>query len=509
MAKKNNKSKTKHKRKDRSTTVLIGLSLASLVMVMAVIGQFYLVEDNNVSTISDGTYVNGYNISGMTTTEAKNYLTTAFAKSSENFNLTLRHGDKSWNFTNKDFEVNSDVFSIVEMREWRDKEVGTYPDQLNYLNQISTDGNSVSLAFNYIFTGLDDKIDDVVNEINVEPVDSTIEFCPTKASMWTITDEKAGWKVDKIKLYNMINEEFQSSNQIDLEVPMIEVLPEVTREYNEGLTTLVSSFSTNVADSTGGRKTNVKLALSKFDGMRVDVGESVSFNSVTSPHSLENGYKTATIILNGRFVDGVGGGVCQASTTLYNALLTAGVQIDEVSKHTLPVKYVPLALDAMVSEMSDLKFTNTTDYPIFIKTYSDSESVHVEIYSHPNDDGYTYKTRSVTLQELPADGDIVRPDTKCEYTDKVLFKGEYYRLTYPRGGYEAEAYLATYKDGVLVKEDKIRHETYRPQKGIIIEGTATPPENIKIEDDYEMVKNQENVYLQSQVNNLIPVDLCP
>lgn len=502
------KKSKQSKKRDKSTTILIGLSLVSMVMVMAVIGQFYLVEDKQ-ETIKDGTYVNGYNISGMTTTEAQNYLSSAFSKSSENFNLTLRHGDKSWNFTNKDFEVNSDVFSIVEMREWHDKEVGTYPDQLNYLSQISTDGSNVSLAFNYIFTGLDNKIDDVINEINVEPVNSTIEFYPTKANMWSITEEKSGLQVDKIKLYNMINDAFMSSNQIDLEVPLIEVLPEVTHEYNEGLTTLVSSFSTNVADSTGGRKTNVKLALSKFNGMRVDVGESVSFNSVTSPHSLENGYKTATIILNGRFVDGVGGGVCQASTTLYNALLTAGVQIDEVSKHTLPVKYVPLALDAMVSEMSDLKFTNNTEYPIFIKTYSDSESVHVEIYSHPNDDGYTYKTRSVTLQDLPADGDIVRPDTKGEYTDKVLFKGEYYRLTYPRGGYEAEAYLATYKDGVLIKEDKIRHETYRPQKGIIVEGTAIPPDNIKIEDDYETVKNQENVYLQSQVNNLIPVDLCP
>lgn len=505
---KRDKAKTKLKRRDNTTGILIVLSVISLVMVMIVVGQFYVVEDRQ-TVIDDGTYINGYNISGMTTDQAQSYLSSVFSQSSENFNLTLRHGSNAWTFTNSDFEVNSDVFSIIEKREWRDREVGNYDDQVKYLKNITTDGGSVRLAFNYIFTGLDEKIDEVVASINTTPIDSAITFNPKSTNMWTITDAVSGWQVDKIKLYNMINEQFLSSNQIDIEVPMIEVLPTITREYNEGLTTLVSSFSTNVADSTGGRKTNVKLALSKFDGMRVDVGESVSFNRVTSPHTLDNGYKTATIILNGRFVDGVGGGVCQASTTLYNALLTAGVQIDEVSKHTLPVKYVPLALDAMVSEMSDLKFTNNTNYPIFIKTYSDSQSVYVELYSHPNDEGCSYKTRSVTLEELPADTDIVRPDTKGEFADKVLFKGEYYRLSYPRGGYEAESYLQTYKDGVLVKEDKIRHEIYRPQKGIIIEGAQTPPDNIEINDDYEEVRNQENVYLQRQVNNLIPVDLCP
>lgn len=507
MTKKRDKQK-KYKRKDCTTGVLIGLSVVSLAMVMAIVGQFYIVE-GDAKTIENGTYVNGYNISGMTNAEASTYLISAFGQSGQNLNLTLRHGDKTWTFTNKDFEINSDVFSIVEQRAWHDREVGTYDQQVEYLKKITTDGKNVSLAFNYIFTGLDDKIDQVVNEINVEPIDSQISFCPASKNMWEITDEVSGWQVDKIKLYSMINDIFQTSNQIDVEIPMIEVLPEITREYNEGLTTCVSSFSTNVADSTGGRKNNVKLALSKFDGMRVEVGESVSFNNVTSPHTLENGYKIATIILNGKFVDGVGGGVCQASTTLYNALLTAGLQIDEVSKHTLPVRYVPLALDAMVSEMSDLKFTNNTNYPVFIKTYSDSESVHVEIYSHPNDDGYEYKTRSQTLQTLKSDGDIVRPDTDGEYSDKVLFKCEYFRVSYARDGYEAESYLQTYKDGKLINEEKIRHEIYRPQKGVIIEGVKTPPENITIIDDYETVKNEQNVYLQQQVNNLIPVNLCP
>ena len=502
----------KKKRKDKMTAVLFGLSLVSLVMVMAVVGQFYLMEGEvDQKIIEKGTYVNGYNLSGMTHDQAVDYIQDVFSTSSENFNRTLTYNDKSWNFTKDDFEVNSDIFTIIEMSQLRDKEVGSYPEQVDYLNTAQKEGRSINVAFNYIFVGLDDKINEVIKEIETDPVDSEIHFNPDGKEMFDITKEESGFKVDKIRLYDLINTEFLKTNQISVEIPMIEVLANTTMEDNRSLTHKLSEFSTNVADSTGGRKTNVKLALSKFNGMKVDAGETVSFNEITGPHTLESGYKLATVIYNSQFVEGVGGGICQASTTLYNALLTAGVQIDEVAKHTLPVKYVPLALDAMVSEyVADLKFTNASKYPIFIKTYSDENSVYVEVYGHKNEEGYTYKTRSETIDTLSHTGDIVRPDTAQEYTDKVLFKGEYYRLTYPRVGYEAKAYLETYKDGVLIEEKEIRHEIYKPQNGIIIEGVEKPLEEISPTQTYdEVLDEDQNVYNDDFMNNAIPVNMCP
>ena len=133
--------------------------------------------------------------------------------------------------------------------------------------------------------------------------------------------------MDKNALYERINNAFLKSNNVVLDVPTIEINAEFTKEKNKNITKKISSFSTNVADSTGGRKTNVKLALEKFNGMIIKNGETISFNKITGPHTLENGYKTATIIYNSRFVEGVGGGICQASTTLYNALLRANIQI--------------------------------------------------------------------------------------------------------------------------------------------------------------------------------------
>ena len=239
--------------------------------------------------------------------------------------------------------------------------------------------------------------------------------------------------------------------------------------------------------------------------MIVQPKESISFNEITSPHTLDNGYQIATIISEGKFVDGVGGGVCQASTTLYNALILAGMQIDEVHKHTLPVRYVPLALDAMVSGNSDMRFTNNTDYPIFIKTSSTSEDVTVSIFSKKTD--VTYKTRSETLKEIPALPDKIVPDTKQEYVDKVLFKGETYRLTWGRGGYDTKSYLQTWQDGKMINEKLLRHEIYQPQPGIIIEGIAEPIEELPIienEDNNQPLDIDNNFLFNTTPTNLSP-----
>ena len=278
-------------------------------------------------------------------------------------------------------------------------------------------------------------------------------------------------------------------SNITIDIPVIETIPKVSKEQNLSLTKKIASYTTNVADSTGGRKTNVKLALSKINGLKVAPKEKVSFNKLTGPHTADTGYKPAIVIVNSEYVEDIGGGICQASTTLYNALIRAGIKIDEVRKHSLPVKYVPLALDAMVSEGgADLKFTNTSNYPIFINTYSDANSVTVDIYSHALPDGITYNARSETIKTLEAKPDEIVPDSKLEYTNKVLFKGEYYRLKHGKEGYEAIGYLDTYKHGELINSEKIRHEIYSPQAGVVIEGIAEPIENMTVIDNGVEVK---------------------
>ena len=473
-------SKTKKiSSKQKTNKILAILTIISLAITIMIIGQFLILDHNTNQILPDGTIINGYNLSGMTKAEAGVILTNKFEEKAKDFQLTISDSgsDKSWSFVKGDFDVNSDIHTILDASELRKNYFDNPEERTTLISQFDKAGGSVNVAFNYMFVGLDEKIEQIIKEVEVEPINSTITFQPDSKDLFEISESVSGKRVDKNALYRDINDQFVASNNVNVQLKYVEEMATITKEYNENLTQKIATFSTNVADSTGGRKHNVKLALEKFNGFILEPNQEVSFNKVTGEHTMENGYKSATIIYNGEFTEGIGGGICQASTTLYNALLLSGVEINEVHKHTLPVFYVPLGLDAMVSEYtSDLRFTNTTEYPMYIHTYSDSSSVTVEIYSHPTQ--YTYKTRSETLDTIKAGGDKIITDNEGKYSNKVLFKGEYFRLSYPKDGYEAKAYLQKYLNDELIEESEIRHEIYQPQKGVVIEGAEKAPDGI-------------------------------
>ena len=486
-------TKVASKSKQKTNKILAILTLCTLAITALILGQFIVLDNNFNKTLQHGTIINGLNLSGMSKDEACTILLNEFNNKAEEFKLTINdsNSDNSWTFDKSDFEVNSDIHTVLEASQDRNRLLNSPENTVTLLSQFKKQGGSINVAFNYIFIGLDEKIEEIVSQVEIEPINSEIVFNPDSSTAFTITDSVNGLRVDKNQLYLDINEQFINSNSINVNLTYIEEVPTITKEYNENMTQKIASFTTNVSDSTGGRKHNVKKALSEFNGFILEPNIPVSFNEIIGDHTIENGYKTATIIFNGEFTDGIGGGICQASSTLYNALLLGGVEVTEVHKHSLPVRYVPLGLDAMVAEHSaDLKFINTSDYPIYIHTYYDENSVGVDLYSHPLD--YTYKTRSETIATLNSAGDKIVPDTEGKYSNKVLFKGEYFRLSYPKDGYEAKAYLQKYMGDEMIEEKEIRHEVYQPQKGVVIEGAEEVPAGIKpIDTGVEIITDNE------------------
>lgn len=472
------KPRTKTKKisaKQKTNKILAILTLITLAITAIIIAQFLVLDHNTNKILPDGTIINGYNLSGMSKAEASVILSNKFNEKADKFSLTINSNDESWTFEKDDFKVNSDIHTVLEASELKDPYFEDQEKRTTLISQFEKVGGSVNVAFNYMFVGLDEKIEEIIKSVETEPINSTITFNPDSKPLFEISESVNGLRVNRDKLYKDINDQFIASNNVNVELEFMEEIASITKEYNENITQKIASFSTNVADSTGGRKHNVKLALEKFNGFILEPQKQISFNEITGPHTLENGYKPATIIYNGEFTEGIGGGICQASTTLYNALLLSGVEINEVHRHTLPVFYVPLAQDAMVSEYtSDLRFTNTTEYPMYIHTHSDSNAVYVNIYSCPSE--FTYKTRSETIDTIDAGGDKIIEDTNGEYSSKVLFKGEYFRLSYPKDGYEAKAYLQKYIGDTLIEEKEIRHEVYQPQKGVVIEGAEPLPD---------------------------------
>lgn len=427
----------------------------------------------------DGTTINGIDVSGLNEQQATNVVQTHLDSKRNDIKITLNYQDKTWTLSGKDFEIDNHIVPYVEnvFDYFNSGNLFQKKTKLDKLNGNKT----FEIAYTEVFTGLDAKIDEIANQIDTPAVDAQVVFDANKKDPFTFTDEKVGVMVDREALKNNLDSALKTEAEVEIMVPTYEVLPTVEKADIENSVALRGTFSTSYASSSDDRKHNVRHALEAFNGMVVEPDAEVSFNETTGSRTAENGYKKANIILNGVYVEGTGGGVCQSSTTLYNALILADVEILEVNKHTLPSSYVWLAFDAMVSEgYSDLKFKNTTGDKLYIKTYSDTDNVYVEIYGKPFAEGERLERRVEFLGAIPHPGDRIIPDTNGEYSNKVTYKGEYLRLKYPREGYRAKGYMDRYIGDTLVESKLIRDETYQAQEGIIIEGTAEVTEGITL-----------------------------
>ena len=320
----------------------------------------------------------------------------------------------------------------------------------------------------------------ITSEIYIAPTDAKVVFQPESDEVFVYQDEVIGQEVDVESLTNLIKDTIKHKRTSPITIPTMAIEPSVKKSDLEGATALRSEFSTSVAGSQAGRKHNVTYALKAFNGMIVLPGQQVSFNETTGERTFSDNYQDATIISGGEYVQGKGGGVCQASTTLYNALIRADVQIDEVHNHSLPVKYVPLAFDAMVNDTtSDLIFTNNTPAPLYIMTGVDGDRVWVKVFGSPMESGLTIETKSETLREIKK-GDKILPDVDGKYEEHIMYKGEYHRVKYPQNGKECVGYLLYYKNGELVEQKEVRHVYYPGQDGIIMEGTDPLPEGMSL-----------------------------
>lgn len=153
----------------------------------------------------------------------------------------------------------------------------------------------------------------------------------------------------------------------------------VTSEELLPAVTPIATFSTSYADQPN-RVHNLRLACRMLNATVIEAGAEFSFNAQVGPRTQERGFRSAKIISDGAFVEGIGGGVCQVSTTLYNAAMAAGLRQIEVRRHSLAVHYVAPARDAMVSEWSDLRFANDTDRPVYLYASAHNGKVIVRIY---------------------------------------------------------------------------------------------------------------------------------
>ena len=479
--------------------ILVTITTIILIIGVIVLAVQVFTTNNEKNQFTENVVISGVSVNGLTKYEAENKVSETLKNKVNNIKIKLKYKDKEWNYNSEDFKVNTEVHTIVS-------EAFKY-SKLNKTNSnageiILKQGYNYDIAFNHIFLNFKDKIKQIKEEIETSPINSEVEFLPSTKEIFKISKSQNGLKLDEESLYSDIEREFKKSNDIEIELKTVLISPEITEEYYNDKLSLLGEFSTDLSTSKGGRKHNVSLALSRFNGKIVNSKETVSFNEITGPQTAESGYESAIIILNGEFVDGVGGGICQASTTLYNALLLSGTKINEVHKHTLPVGYVELSLDAMVNEgTADLKFTNVSDYPIYIQAYVENNRAYAKIYGKPLEEGISFKRSVEFVRTIPHGGDEIVKDENKKYADKVTYEGEFYRLSYPKEGYEAKGFLEKYLNNKLVSREMIRHEIYEPKKGLLIEGVEIPVKNEDVKTDTLVIPPQMEVETSCIYNN--------
>jgi len=185
-----------------------------------------------------------------------------------------------------------------------------------------------------------------------------------------------------------------------------------------------------------------------------------SFNGVTGLRIEENGYQEAPVIFEGELVPGIGGGVCQVSSTLYNAVLYSNLEIVERHNHTIPSAYITMGRDATVTDRYlDLRFRNNSDSYIYIASWIEGNRIYAAVYGKKREEDIKVNIRTEIIQQIETTTDIV--------VDPSLMPGESIVEKEERKGYRIKAYRQVIKDGVPETDEVLSVDFYRPEKGLI------------------------------------------
>ena len=272
-----------------------------------------------------------------------------------------------------------------------------YKQKIRLVSDMVAHGCGYRAALLYCFPMLKDAVEEFVQKSYVEAIDAQIFFHPDADEIFEVIDERNGHKVNESRLYRDIFYGLRSAREITVTARRLPVFPLVHAQSLKEETYLRARYCTDYSASSPARKHNINLALSKINGTVLEKDEQFSFNATVGRRTEANGFLPAKIIVGGKYEDGYGGGVCQVSTTLYNAALLSGVTVTAVQRHSLKVAYELPSFDAMVNgSYSDLRFLNDSKGRIYLKAYGDGKQVCVEVYGKRLN--CEIKRRSVVIQ---------------------------------------------------------------------------------------------------------------
>ena len=243
-------------------------------------------------------------------------------------------------------------------------------------------------------------VQSIAKQLNIKAIEPSL-IMETRGN-FTATEGQPGTRVIIEQLADDVKAVISSSVHSDLRINVVKETVEPTRETSlfDSVDTMIASAQSNFERADAGRSANVDLGAKLVTETLLMPGEEFSFNERVYPVTFENGFQYGTIFMDGQLSQGVGGGICQVSSTIYLAQLRAGILSTQRQPHSLPVFYVPRGLDAtMFIGQIDYRFVNTLDYPLYLNAFTQGGTLTIEFWSHSEAlDGLKFEPRSIRVE---------------------------------------------------------------------------------------------------------------
>lgn len=440
--------------------------LTKLILFFIIIALFShagFVATNAVCMMTDRIYngvrVGDIDVGGLSIEEAESEISAALRERTQQSVLTLVY-DNSWPVTAEEIDLNFNADALAQ-QAYAVGRKGSILDQMRerYFAQIQ--GHIISITPSYNKDKLNAILLNIARSIDCEPRDSILQYTQ---NIVNILPDVTGKKVDIAKNRDEI------ANGLNFELPLIvtlavdEIQPKVFAHDLKEINGAIAYYSTEFDSSAKDRSQNILIAAQNINGALVKSGEVFSFNTYTGLRLAQYGYKEAPVFVNGKLLLDYGGGVCQVSSTLYNAILLADMAVEERTPHFRAPGYVPIGRDATVADnLLDFKFKNTSKSNIYILSEVVSNHINITILG-------ALRENSPEIQIVTTDKKVLEPNIIIKQDSKLELGKEVVEEKGQRG-FQVTTYRVKYLDGKESSREYIATDEFVPVDQVIRIGT--------------------------------------
>ena len=458
------------------------LAALSLALILAIVywvynasraeqAFLYKAEALGAGVFFDQIYVDGYPIGGMTFPQAQSALAQQAAAAQNALAITLKVDDTAYQITQAQLPFMRNTQAVLEEAwsigrqgfSWMvGEDLTPFEVRWRHVEQTRRDQAHFRTQVTYEAQDLRALCESIVSQINREPVNAVIASFDFSTKAFTVTRDVPGRRIEAADLIGPLTQALDRGDyQATISLESTPILPRVTSVDLQNGFVQLASFTTSTT-SEADRNHNIALAAQALSGRTLMPGESLSFNEATGQRTIQKGYRGAPAIAGGVLIDDVGGGVCQVSSTLFNAAAMAGMSIVERSPHPWPINYVDKGLDATVNWPNlDFQFKNDKNTPVFIIAYYQDRKMTVEFYGMRSGPGESIQLETELVSSTAP------PNEPLMQQNAELAPGTQKELKKARTGFVVDTYRVYLRDGTVYRREKLFTSRYAMVQQVI------------------------------------------